>query len=88
MAQSANFSDPGGEPVFISVARQKTFGEVNEQGTGAAAVIILAGVSAGIGINPPKPFEMIGDRPFPVVTEDQKSKTVLFMGIIFDPASS
>ncbi len=86
-SQSANFSGLCGEPVFISEAMQATFVEVNEQGTEAAAATLMS-IKSGIELNPPKPFEMIVDRPFLVVIQDQESKTILFMGIIFDPASS
>lgn len=87
-AQTADFSALCGEPVFISEAKQMTFVEVNEQGTEAAAATMLTIKSSGIEMNPPKPFEMIVDRPFLVVIEDEESRTILFMGVIFDPASS
>jgi serine protease inhibitor len=86
-AQNADFSWLCGEPVYISEAKQKTFVEVNEQGTEAAAATMFA-MRSGIETQPLKPFEMIVDRPFLFVIEDQESKTILFMGIIFDPASS
>lgn len=87
-AQTANFNALCNEPVFISKARQKTFVEVNEKGTEAAAVTMMQVDSMGMPMEQPKPFEMIVDRPFLVVIEDSESKTILFMGVIFDPAEA
>ncbi len=73
---------------MISGAMQKTFVEVNEKGTEAAAVTMLNFASVGASdLNPPKPFEMIVDRPFLVVIADGLTQTILFMGIIFDPTA-
>jgi serine protease inhibitor len=40
------------------------------------------------GMNPPKPFQMIVDRPFLFLIEDQQTRTIPFMGMVFDPAAS
>ena len=87
-AQTANFTALCNEPVFISEAKQKTFVEVNEKGTEAAAVTGLTMQTSSFEMNPPKPFKMIVDRPFLVVIEDSASNTILFMGVIFDPAQA
>lgn len=81
----ADFSRISSQPLFISAARQKTFVEVNEEGTEAAAVTGLNIKSSGPEMNPPKPFEMIVDRPFLFLIEDKQTRTILFMGIVFDP---
>jgi serine protease inhibitor len=76
-----------GRPVFISEARQKTFVEVNEEGTEAAAATIMS-LSEGIEQNP---FEMIVDRPFLFVihhSDRQGSGSILFRGFVFDPGAS
>jgi serine protease inhibitor len=87
--EAADFSAMCSVPVFISEALQKAFVEVNEEGTEAVAATMMVGAS-GIEMNPPKPFEMIVDRPFLFVihhTGDTGS-SVLFMGVVFDPAAS
>jgi serine protease inhibitor len=83
--ENADFSGMCDEPVFISEAKQKTFVEVNEAGTEAAASTMME-ATLGIETDPPKPFEMIVDRPFLVVIHHRASNTILFMGVIFDPA--
>jgi serpin B len=67
--------------------RQKAFVEVNEEGTEAVAVTAIT-QSEGIDMNPPKPFQMIVDRPFLFLIEDQQTRTILFMGMGFDPGVS
>jgi serine protease inhibitor len=71
--------------LFISDARQKTFVEVKEEGTEAAAVTGMT-LSEGMApMPPPNPFEMIVDRPFLFLIEDKQTGTILFMGVMFDP---
>jgi len=81
----ADFSRISSRPLFISTVRQQTFVEVNEEGTEAAAVTGIPVPLVGIELNPPKPFEMIVDRPFLFLIEDKQTRTILFMGIVFDP---
>ena len=61
----------------------KTFVEVNEEGTEAAAVTSV-GVRATSVPPPPTPF--VVDRPFFFAIRDSQTKTVLFMGSVVDPA--
>jgi serpin B len=71
--------------LYISAARQKTFVEVKEEGTEAAAVTGIAMEAGGMMMPPPNPFQMIVDRPFLFLIEDRQTETILFMGIMFDP---
>jgi serine protease inhibitor len=81
----SDFRALSNEQTFISEACQKAFVEVNEEGTEAAAVTVMAVQKREISINAPKPFEMIVDRPFLFIIEDGASHSILFMGAIFDP---
>ncbi len=83
----ADFSGMSDTQVFISAVRQKSFVEVNEEGTEAAAVTGLT-MKSGIEMNPPKPFQMIVDRPFFVMIHRASTQTILFMGVVFDPGES
>jgi serpin B len=83
----ADFSGIADADLFISAVRQKAFVEVNEEGTEAVAATGMT-IPSGIDDDPPKPFQMIVDRPFLFLIEDQRTKTILFMGVVFDPGVS
>lgn len=70
--------------LFISEVRQKTWAEVNEEGTVAAAV---TSVTMGIGsVRPPQEkFVMKVDRPFFFAIRDNVTGVLLFMGSVADP---
>jgi serpin B len=72
---------------FISAVRQRAFVEVNEEGTEAAAATVALTELSG-HIAPAKPFQMIVDRPFLFLIEDQVTKMILFMGVVFDPGAA
>jgi serpin B len=81
---TADFSGISDRALFVSAVRQRAFVEVNEEGTEAAAVTGMT-QTRGIHRDPPKPFEMIVDRPFLFLIEDQVTKMILFMGVVYDP---
>jgi serpin B len=84
---NANFSGIASEPgLHISAALQKTFVEVKEEGTEAAAVTALAVAAGCMEGPPPKRFTMIVDRPFLLLIEENQTGTILFMGLINDPS--
>lgn len=67
--------------VWIDEVKHKTFVEVNEEGTEAAAATVVE-VTYGPG---PPGFWMRVDRPFIFVIRENKSQTILFMGKIVEP---
>jgi serpin B len=85
--EDADFSQmakvPKGWNIYLSEIKHKTFVEVNEEGTEAAAVTYedLDGCLA----NPIPPFEMIVDHPFLFTIQDDGTGTVLFIGAIVEP---
>jgi serpin B len=83
----ADFSGISDRGLFVSAVRQRAFVEVNEEGTEAAAVT-MAPTAIGIEMNPAQPFQMIVDRPFLFLIEDQQTRTILFMGVMYDPGAS
>jgi len=81
----ADFSAMADEPLFVSEVKQKSFVEVNEEGTEAAAVTTVHMKSSAIR-KPMEFFKMIVDRPFFFVIGDDSTKSILFMGVVYDPA--
>jgi serpin B len=67
---------PRGRELFISVVKQKTYVDVNEEGTEAAAV-----TNVGVSLtSAPLPFRV--DRPFVFVIRERLTGTVIFIGKI------
>jgi serine protease inhibitor len=83
--KQADFSGMFSDRHFISEVWQKALVEVSEEGTEAAAVTAI-GVPASSAFEekPPKPFEMIVDRPFLFTIVDARSEMILFMGMVND----
>jgi serine protease inhibitor len=87
LSPNADFSGMSSSRLFLSQIKHQSFVEVNEEGTEAAAT--TTGVMALASIrNQPQPFQMIVDRPFLFVISDEATKSILFMGAVFDPGSS
>lgn len=78
----ANFSQLTDEPVAVDAVKHKTFLEVNEAGTEAAATTSIGVIATSA---PPPPFQMKVDRPFFCVIRDNHTGTLLFMGAIYNP---
>ncbi len=82
-SKDADFFSMSREQLLISKVLHKTFIEVNEEGTEAAAstaVIMIRSFSAGI----PK-FSMIVDHSFFFAIRDDETGVIIFMGIVQDP---
>jgi serine protease inhibitor len=75
-ADFARIADVSPDRLYISRVEQKTFVEVNEEGTEAAA-------ATGVGIVATSaPPTMRVDRPFVFAIRERLSGTVLFLGIL------
>ena len=67
-----------GRELYISEVKQKTWVDVNEEGTEAAAA-----TSVGIGVTSARPLiPMRVDRPFVLVIRERLTGTIIFMGKI------
>jgi len=64
---------------LLSTACHKTWIDVNEEGTEAAAVTAFVAITNSVVI-PPHPFVMKVDRPFFYAIRERASGRVLFMG--------
>ena len=69
--------------LFISEVKQKTYIDVNEEGTEAAAVTGVIMDTASAPAN--APFLMDVNRPFFFIITDNKTGIVLFMGFVANP---
>ncbi len=75
----------GGPGFAIGDVKHKSFVEVNEEGTEAAAVTSVEMVLASV---PPQPrFEMVINRPFLFAIQDNETGTILFLGAIRNPSA-
>jgi len=86
-AGKANFKGIAADPpLFISNVGHKTFVEVNEEGTEAAAVTDVAVAATAAPIAPKETFELIANRPFVYAIVDKQTGAILFLGVMGDPA--
>lgn len=86
-AAESDFSGMGqgnGQP--IGAVAHKTFIEVDEEGTEAAAVTGIA--RAGAAFPQDEPFELIFNRPFFFAVTERTTGLILFMGDLVDPANT
>lgn len=79
----ADFSAMTSQSVLIDRLKHKTFIEVNEEG-GEVATTTTIGITT-TSLNRVQPFEMIVNRPFFFVINDNQTSTILFMGSVVDP---
>jgi len=68
--------------LHISKVKQKTFVDVNEDGTEAAAATSVEMSLTSV----PMPFTLRADRPFLFVIREKFSETILFAGIFVEPS--
>jgi serpin B len=73
--------------VYIGDVKHKTYIDVSEEGTEAAAVtsVEMAEITAMPGPDEDK-FEMFVNRPFFFTIEDTKKESIIFIGTILDPS--
>ncbi|WP_338470728.1 serpin family protein [Niallia sp. XMNu-256] len=83
--KGANFSKmiQEDDPLWISKVKQKTYIDVNERGTEAAAATSVEIVTESFQMD--GPFYMEVNRPFFFAIAENESDTILFMGSITNP---
>lgn len=84
-SNQANFSNMTSASVAINQVKHKTFVEVNEEGTEAAAATSVGMVLTSARMPAEEPFQMVVDRPFFCAIRDNQTGTILFMGSIKEP---
>jgi serpin B len=96
MGVKQSFSDNAEYPYIIdktnlkiSAVLHKSFVEVNEEGTEAAAVTAILAVPTSTSVNrQPENIIFMADRPFIFFIKDNKTNTILFVGKIMNPAKN
>ena len=68
-------------PLVVSMVKQNSFVEVNEEGTEAAAVTVVEVIVTGVF--GPEPFFI--NRPFIFAIRERATNTLLFIGGVMDP---
>ncbi len=83
---AADFSKMVKPPIqtYISEVKHKTFVEVNEEGTEAAAVTSTR-VAMTAMPSPQERFSIVADRPFLCCIRDNTTGAILFIGAVYDP---
>jgi serpin B len=74
---------PDVDALYLSAVVHKTFIEVNERGTEAAAA--TAAMMDGDALDPPPIPVFRADRPFLYAIRDRRSGVLLFLGRMVDP---
>ena len=76
MADFSNMSSSGG--LYIGLVKQKTYVEVNEEGTEAAAVTVVGVEKSSIEPDDPLPFYV--NRSFFYIIKEKSTGIILFTG--------
>jgi serine protease inhibitor len=84
-SSGADFSRMTSSNVRIGYVLQKTYMEVNEEGTEAAAVTAVGMVRAAAARPSVPPITFRVDRPFVVALVDEPTNQILFLGTITKP---
>nr|MBN2277121.1 serpin family protein [candidate division Zixibacteria bacterium] len=82
---SAMYEPQRGTNLYISIVKQKTFLEVNEKGTEAAAVTAVKMKLTAARPDEERKFLMVVNRPFFMAIVDNQTGIILFTGAITDP---
>jgi serpin B len=76
------------EQTFVSTVKQKTFAEVNEEGTEAAAVTVVGIEFTSYNPEGPAAIPFFADRPFLYLIRERSTGVILFIGRMDDPGTS
>jgi serpin B len=80
LEEGSDFSNISREPLWISSIRHKTLLDVDENGTTAAAMVVEV-----VTVRGRLPSIRV-DQPFFLAIRDDRTKLVLFAGVVYDPS--
>jgi len=84
-ADFSNMIDTKRERAWISRVLQKTYMDVYEEGTEAAAVTAVVMATSAASAVPLRPIEFRVDRPFVLALVDDDTDQILFLGAVTNP---
>jgi serpin B len=82
---TGGFENISDKPLCVSKIKQKTFVEVNEEGTEAAAVTAVEVVYVSYPPTPPTPVPFFANRPFLYLIKEKSTGAILFIGRMDEP---
>lgn len=85
---SGGFNKISDDDLFVSGIRQKTFVEVNEEGTEAAAATSVILIGSARRAEQIEPVRFFANRPFLFLIREKSTGAILFMGRVDDPLSA
>lgn len=85
LSPSPNFEKIADYDMSISNVAQKTFIELSESGTKAAAVTLVIFDANAIAPTEPEVVDVTFDKPFIYIIKDKNSDELLFFGVVYSP---
>ncbi len=79
----ARFSNISDQQIYVTKVKHKTFVEVNEEGTEAAAA---TSVEVGVTSIPQPPLTFYVNRPFVFALKEKYTNSLMFIGKVMDPS--
>lgn len=84
-ADKANFSSMCNVPLVVSIVKQNAYVKVDEVGTEAAAVSVVAVLAMSAAPKQETIMEFNADRPFVMIIRDMQTNLILFVGQVYSP---
>jgi serpin B len=81
----ADFAKITDDDLYISSVRHKSFIDVNENGTEAAAVTSVTFTTTGMPVDPPEKIYFTVDKPFVFAITEKDTNAILFIGEVQNP---
>ena len=72
-------------PLVVSIVKQNAYVKVDEVGTEAAAVSVVAVLAMSAAPKPETIMEFNADRPFVMIIRDMQTNLILFVGQVYSP---
>lgn len=85
-SSAADFTGIAHDSLFVKAVLHKTFLDLDENGTEAAAATAVVGGTTSAPVDPPAVMDV--DRPYILAIVDRETKTLVFLGRIMEPKTN